>query len=366
MRLTLAGYRSTYGFALGSLFLMVFASACGHTSVRRKVLPSSIVARKEERLDPVLMQQIVGERDGDAYRIGPGDELLVAVYGHQELAIATYAGGPAGGAKASLTVDNDGTLQLPLIGSVKVAGKTQEQLRKFLETELAVYVRDPKVTVQVSLHASTRYYLLGQFVTPGVKYTDRPLRLLEAIGLGGSIVFSGASLRSAYIARNGKKLPINFRRLLREGDLSQNIPLRTGDVIMIPDAASEQVFVFAGAPNGTGRGGPVGFRNGRLTILQALASAGYGYRDRALAKLRKTHVIRSEGERAELFVLDATKILNGEAGDFELEPGDVIFVPARAFTTWNMALEQLIPTLQTVSGLLNPFVQIKYLQQTTK
>ncbi|HEY6880913.1 MAG TPA: polysaccharide biosynthesis/export family protein [Polyangiales bacterium] len=361
----MAGYRST-SLALGSLFLMVFASACG-AAVTRKMVPSAVVSRQHEELDPALMQQIAGERDGDAYRVGPGDELLVAVYGHPELSIATYAGGTTSvGARATLTVDNDGTMQLPLIGSVKVAGKTQEQLRKFLETELAVYVRDPKVTVQVVLHATNRFYLLGQFVNPGVKFTDRPLRLLEGIGLGGSVVFAGASLRSAYVARNGKKLPINFRRLLREGDLSQNIPLRTGDVIMVPDAANEQVFVFAGAPNGAARGGPVPFRNGRLTIMQALATAGYGYRDRALAKLSKTRVIRSEGERAELFVIDASKILKGEAGDFELEPGDVVFVPARPFTTWNMALEQLIPTLQTVSGLLNPFVQIKYLQQSTK
>jgi polysaccharide export outer membrane protein len=360
----LARIRATYRFGLGLWMLLVLASGCG-AAVTRKSVPSSVVSRQEERLDPALMQQVVGERDGDAYRVGPGDQLLVAVYGHPELAIATYAGGTAAsGARASLQVDNDGTMQLPLIGSVKVAGKTLEQLRKFLETELAVYVRDPKVTVQVVTYSATRYYLLGQFVSPGVKLSDRPLRLLEAMGLGGSVAFNGASLRSAYLARNGKKLPINFRRLLREGDLSQNIPLRTGDVIMVPDAANEQVYVFAGAPNGAAKGGPVPFRNGRLTIMQALATAGYGYRDRALAKLRKTRVIRSEGERAELFVIDASRILKGEAGDFELEPGDVVFVPARAFTTWNMALEQLIPTLQTVSGLLNPFVQIRYLEQT--
>ncbi|MET0282823.1 MAG: polysaccharide biosynthesis/export family protein [Polyangiales bacterium] len=343
---------------------MLLASGCG-AAVTRKIVPSSVISRKEERLDPALMQQLVGERDGDAYRIGPGDQLLVAVYGHPELAIATYAGASTvGSARGALTVDNDGSMQLPLIGSVKVAGKTQDQLRKYLETELAVYVRDPKVTVQVTAHQTTRYYLLGQFVSPGIKFTDRPLRLLEAIGLGGSVAFSTASLRTAYLARNGKKLPINFRRLLREGDLSQNIPLHTGDVVMVPDNTFEQVFVFAGAPNGAAKGGPVPFRNGRLTLMQALATAGYGYRDRALAKLAQTRLIRSEGERAELFVIDASKIIKGEAGDFELEPGDVVFVPARAFTTWNMAVEQLIPTLQTVSGLMNPLVQIRYLERS--
>jgi polysaccharide biosynthesis/export protein len=359
----LIGSRATVCLNVSLLWFSLCMVGCSHAAVTRKVLPSSVVSREEDKLDPALMQQLQGDRDGDAYRVGPGDQLLVAIYGHPELSIATYSGPGVAGTRPGLIIDNDGTIQFPLIGSVKVAGKTSEQLRKFLETELAVYVRDPKVTIQIQLHGTIRYYLLGQFTTPGMKYSDRPLRLMEAISLGGSVTFPTASLRSAYLARNGKRLPINFRRLLREGDMSQNIPLRTGDVVMVPDNSNEQAFVFAGAPTGAAKGGTVPFRNGRLTLMQALASAGYGYRDRALAKLAKTRVIRSEGERAELFVVDASKIIAGEAGDFELTPGDVVFVPARAVTTWNMALEQLIPTLQTVSGLLNPFVQIKYLEQ---
>lgn len=348
---------------LGLILFSLGVLGCSHAAVTRKLVPSSVVSQQQEKLDPALLQQLQGDRDGDAYRVGPGDQVLVAVYGHPELSIATYSGTNVGGQRPGLTIDNDGTIQFPLIGSVKVAGKTAEQLRKFLETELAVYVRDPKVTIQLQTHGTLRYYLLGQFITPGMKFSDRPLRLLEAMSLAGSVTFPTASLRTAYVSRNNKRLPVSFRRLLREGDMSQNIALRTGDIVMIPDNTNEQAFVFAGAPSGAAKGGTVPFRNGRLTLMQALAWTGYGYRDRALAKLAQTRVIRSEGERAELFVVDASKIIKGEAGDFELSPGDVVFVPARPFTTWNMALEQLIPTLQTVSGLLNPFVQIKYLEQ---
>jgi polysaccharide export outer membrane protein len=56
-------------------------------------------------------------------------------------------------------------------------------------------------------------------------------------------------------------------------------------------------------------------------------------------------------------------ILDGEAGPFDLAPGDVVYVPPTAFTSWNEALQQLLPTLQTVSSLLTPFVQIKYLSE---
>jgi polysaccharide export outer membrane protein len=103
--------------------------------------------------------------------------------------------------------------------------------------------------------------------------------------------------------------------------------------------------------------------NGRLTLLQALAQAGFGIRERTQGKLSQTFVIRSSGYRGERFVVDAEAILDGEAAPFELEPGDVIYVPLTALAGWNEAMEQILPTLQTVSGLLTPFVQIKYLSE---
>jgi polysaccharide export outer membrane protein len=343
--------------------MSVIAMLACAPAVQRRTLPSAIVSRQEETLDPALLQEIMGERDGDPYRVGAGDTLLVAVYGHPELSLASYAGMNTG-RPVGLVIDNDGSIQFPLIGTVKVAGKTSEELRAFLQRELAVYVKDPKVTIQVAAHSSIRYYLLGQFNEPGLKSSDRPLRLLEALSLGGSVQMERASLRGAYVARKGKRLPVNFRRLLREGDLNQNIRMRSGDVVVVPDNIVEQAFVFAGAAGSNARGGAVPFRNGRLNLLQALAQAGYGFRERAQGQLSQTRIIRSDGDRGELFIVDASKILQGEAAPFELMPGDVVFVPARAITTWNQALEQLLPTLQTVSGLLTPWVQIRYLEQS--
>jgi polysaccharide export outer membrane protein len=352
--------------APGLLFLAGLSAACGSPPVVVKSLPSAVVSRKPELLDPALLDETIGGRDGEAYRVGPGDTILVAVYGHPELSIGSYGGaGVVGQANrlAGLVIDNDGTIQFPLIGSVRVAGKTSEELRAFLQQELTAYVKEPKVTVQVVFPGSIRYYLLGQFNDPGLKYSDRPVRLLEAMSLGGSVLLERASLRMAYVARGGKRLPIDFRRLVLDGDLAQNIKLRSGDIILVPDKTSEQAFVFAASAGGTSRGGVVPFVNGRLTLIQALAQAGFGYREQAQGRLSSTHVIRSTGDRGELFVVDARKILDGEAASFELAPGDVVFVPPTGITNWNQALEQLLPTLQTVSGLLTPFVQIKYLSE---
>ena len=112
---------SARALAPGLLLLAGFCAACSSPPVVVKSLPSAVVSRKPELLDPALLDETIGGRDGEAYRVGPGDTILVAVYGHPELSIGSYGGsGVVGQANrlAGLVIDNDGTIQFPLIGSV--------------------------------------------------------------------------------------------------------------------------------------------------------------------------------------------------------------------------------------------------------
>ncbi|MDB4985689.1 MAG: hypothetical protein JWN04_867 [Myxococcaceae bacterium] len=355
---------------LWTMLWMVLATGelgCAHVDVQHKFLPSSVESQRHEELPPSLRDAILGEREGDAYRVGPGDTVAVAIYGHPELSMHQFAPGGSTPRSGGLIVDTDGTLQLPLTGAVRVAGMTAEEMRVFFEKELGRRIKDPQVTVHVLFIGSIRYYLLGQFRDPGVKYSDRPMRLREALALGGSVELEKASLHGAYVMRGESKLPVDFDRLLRQGDARQNIRLRSGDVIFVPDDSHELAFVFSGVtPTGQNntRLGTVPFHNGQLEILQALAAQGFGFRERAQGRLSKTRVIRSEGDRAELFVVNVAKILAGEAAPFYLKPGDVVYVPTSGVATWNQVLEQLLPTLQTAAGILAPWVQIRYLQRT--
>lgn len=354
----------------GTLVLCTaFAVGCGSQPVITKQMPlrSPVVSVRGEKLDPKVLADLMGQEEKGPYRVGPGDSVLVAVYGHPELSMVPYIGAAGASSQnsraAGLVVDNDGTIQFPLVGPVQVAGKSSAEMRELLKVQLARYVNDPQITVQVIGTRSIRYHLLGQFSDPGLKFAERPMRLLEALSLGGSVRLDAASLRTAYLARNGRRLPIDFRRLVLDGDMSQNVPLRTGDTVVIPDRSSEQAFVFGAAASGNQRGGVVPFLNGQLNLLQALAQAGFGYRDGAQGSLSTTHIIRSSGDRGELYIVDAKLILNGEAAPFMLAPGDVVYVPPTGVTTWNEAFQQLLPTLQVVSGLLQPFVEIRYLSQ---
>jgi len=344
---------------------------CGRPPVVVHSMPTAVRSRAEAELEPTLVEAAVGEREGDAYRLGAGDTLLVAVYGHPELSIAPFipAGEPGaqGGRPTGLLVDNDGSVQLPLIGRIVVSGQTSAEVQELLESKLAVYLKEPRVAVQVLFAGNTRYYLVGQFTNPGLKYSDRPLGLLEALALGGSIDLQHASLATSYVARKGKKLPVDFERLVVDGDLRQDIRLKSGDVIVVPDHQNDQAFIFGGVPGSNPGAGPTGgavpFINGHLSLLQALARVGFGQAERLQCDLSDVHIIRSRGDRGELIIVNAAAIMEGEAGTFDLAPGDVVFIPMTALGSWNQALSLLLPSLQTVSGVLNPFVQIKYLSQ---
>lgn len=358
-----------------SISSLVVLSGCAttHSSLNQPVTtkempqaakPTAISTEHEEFLKKTLLQSRLDQQNGIVYRVGPGDVLRIDVYRHPGLSFGSYSSVAAVGSQPSrqgggIVVDNNGTIQYPLLGVVQVAGKTPEEVRQLLQNELSRYVKNPSVTVQVISNGSMRYNLLGEFTNPGMKFVDRPMDLMDALALGGSVNMEKADLRGAYLARNGQKLPINFYRLLRHGDLTQNIRLRPGDTIVIPDKASQQAFVFGDVS----KGGAVPFSNGRLELLQALSEAGFNFSEITRSHLEDVRIIRPEGDRALFITVNATKILKGEAAPFFLESGDIVYVPLNKLGSWNEAVNQILPSLNFVAGLLNPFVQIKFLRQ---
>jgi polysaccharide export outer membrane protein len=318
-------------------------------------LPSAVVSRHEDHLSPATMEQLL--RQSITYHLGAGDVVTVSVYMHPDLSVPnslTISSGPVGA-----VVTNDGNIQLPLLGVVHVAGMTTTRLQAHLTRLYAKYVIDPKVTVQLQVAQSIRYYLLGEFIKPGLVYSDRPLNLLEAMALGGSVSLAQVDLRGAYVVQDGRKLPVNFNKLILEGDLRENIPLKTGDTVFIPSVTIMSAYVFGAVE----KAGPVPFVNGRLSLLQALSDAGMNTSNLTIARLSQVHILRSEGASGQFYVVDAQRILKGKAAPFYLKSGDIVFVPQTTISSWNQVIQLLLPSLQTIGQVLNPFVSIKYLTQ---
>jgi polysaccharide export outer membrane protein len=342
-----------------ALFVALAGCAGNNVPVSEQAvpLPSAVVSMQTDQLTPDEMGQVVGKSETGAYMLGPNDVISVNVYSHPDLSVPNpLQYGNSGGA----LITSDGTVQLPLVGNVELGGLSLTQAQQKLQTTYAVYVVNPQIAVELQAPQSMRYYLLGAFTSPGVKYPNHPLHLLDALALGGSVDISSADLYQAYVAQNSVKLPVDLHALLVNGDMSQNITLASGDAIVIPTSSNENAFVFGSV----GKPGSVSFQSGQLSLLQALADAGLDLTAMTNGKLSEVRVIRSEGAHGEFFVVNVAMIANGKAASFPLQPGDIVYVPASGIGTLNQAVNALLPSLQAVSAILNPFVDIKYLRQS--
>jgi len=318
---------------------------------------NAVLSSQTETLTPDQLREITDVHPDAAYRLGPDDLISLSVYLHPELSVPVQGASSSGG---GALITSDGTVELPLIGSIKLGGLTLEEAQQKVTAAFSQYIEDPKVAIELTQAQSLKYYLLGSFSAPGIKYPVHELNLLEALALGGSVDLANADLYQAYVAQGSVKLPVDLHALLVDGDLSQNITLAPGDAIVIPSSATEAAFVFGSV----GKPGAVPFTSGQLSLLQALAESGMDLTNLTDARLARIHIIRSHGATGEFLIVDARLILDGRATSFALEPGDIVFVPASAFATWNEALNELLPSLSTISGILNPFVTLAYLRQS--
>jgi polysaccharide export outer membrane protein len=354
--------RRRAGRVLRALSGIVMISGCAtpppasHEVQASEVAGSAVLSTQTQTLPEADLPPPVPPASGAAYRLGPDDVISVTVYMHPELSIPQPGETPPNG---GVEITSDGSVSLPLIGDVEVGGLTIAQAENKINADFAATVNNPSVSIQLLQAQSLRYYLLGAFSAPGVKYPGRQMDLLDALALGGSVDISNADLYQAYVAEGSRKLPVDLHALLIDGDLTQNIALHGGDAIVIPPSTTENAFVFGAV----GKPGSIPFQSGALSLLQALSVADLDLTNYSSAQLSDVRVIRSHGGSADFIVVDAAKILDGQALSFGLEPGDIVFVPPTNVASWNQVLSMLLPSLTTISGVLNPFVDIKFLSQ---
>jgi len=286
------------------------------------------------------------------YIIGPGDVISVYVPGMVERsARVSYSGNDVGGFR----VNTDGSIFLPHVGRVVVEGLSITKLQEKLIEIFKAFIKNPVLTVEIIEFKSQPLYLLGQFNGPGVHYLDRPTELLHGLALGGGLN-SEANMRGARLVRNDRIQPVDIYELLHRNDLAQNIQLRSGDTIYVPGNQDERVFVFGAV----GSAGMVPMINGRLNLVQALTESQIDQKPYNHSHIR---IIRSlSPTKGQLMVVDLGKVMNGMAMPMSLMDGDIIYVPKTPMGGWNEAIEEILPSLQLIGGILQPFVQIKYLE----
>jgi|LauGreDrversion4_2_1035121.scaffolds.fasta_scaffold14739_4 polysaccharide export outer membrane protein len=279
------------------------------------------------------------------YRVGPGDNLRFNIFGETGMSDLTAR------------VDDAGYVQLPIVELVRVGGKTTRAIQGELKEAYAPHFINPWVTVELVNAESAPLYFLGEFREPGVRYMKGATNVLEAVALAGGLG-KDAYLPGARLLRDDRICTVDLNALLRNGAFEQNVWMKPRDVLFAP--LKEDMSVYAlGA---VARPQAIAFGSEGRTLLQVLSMAGGPVAGQAL--LSEIRIVRTASPtQGELIVVDATRMLSGRGLDFPLEPGDVVFVPRTALGDWNVAIGEILPSLQVIGGVLTPITLIESLKK---
>ncbi|WP_295878528.1 polysaccharide biosynthesis/export family protein [uncultured Thiohalocapsa sp.] len=268
--------------------------------------------------------------------LGKGDILSVSVYDEPDLSVT------------GVPIRPDGRISFPLIGDVQAAGRSVDALADAITERLARFVIAPRVSVIVTELNSLNYTINGEVTKPGVYPLVTDVSLTQAVARAGgfkkgqfrSSSVEVADLSTAFIARQGQVLPVDFTRLFRQGDLRFDIELQDGDYISIPSGLSKEVYIV-GEVN---KPAQFAFREA-MPMSRSLALAEGFTRE---ADLSRVHIVRGALSNPQLIVVNFRDVLNGRAQDVQLEPNDIVYVPPTYLSQWAQMLNQIVPTITAI------------------
>lgn len=164
------------------------------------------------------------------YVIGPGDEVLLQAWGQINFDL-------------HLTVDRSGQIDVPRVGSVRVAGLKYSQLREFLQQQIGKNFRNFDLNVNLGQLRTMQVYVVGDARRPGVYTISSLATLMNAVFATGGPAAMG-SMRDIQLRRNGAAVAhLDLYALILKGDLGQDAQLQPQDVIFYP-GTGPQVAVF--------------------------------------------------------------------------------------------------------------------------
>jgi len=259
----------------------------------------------------IVATMVVGAALAQPVAVRPGDTLNISVLGEDKLS-------------GKMVVSEDGMIALPLAGGIKAEGCTTADLTRLLTERLGQYIKDPQVTVDISVRAPLKVAVSGEVKSPGIYPVLPESRLAEAIAASGGAGLQADLSRISLVRSGDKPLVMDFKRFLEQGDETQNPLLSSGDHVIVallkqPPNACQVLgqVVHPGAYEVTGT----------VTPWDLVAKAGGSLPG---ANLQQA-VLRPAAGQAQVIDLEALLTPQAMASAPILNPGDILVIPG--FTT---------------------------------
>ena len=248
----------------------------------------------------------------EGYRIHPGDQLSVVVYGDTTLT-------------QTVKVLPGGAIAYPLIGEVSLDGLTPTEASARIAGKLGKFIRKPNVTVAVALEGPIEVLVLGNVKTPGKYELRSRSHLTDALASAGGLGITDGDLPSARLSTDaGSVREASLQALLHGGDTTQNLELVDKTTVYVPSPLTLNVQVLGAVDHP----GDVTVREGdRLSM--ALARAGNGVNSNADLNHITIRRLRPDGSPDTMSVNLYDVLKNGDvAKDIVMQKNDLVYVPS--------------------------------------
>jgi polysaccharide export outer membrane protein len=339
-------------FLIASLFIL---NACETAKEIEKkddaaVLPgpakkTDAVIKNEPALSPPISKEMEKENAGinkdfglnydGPYLFKEGDKMEISVLDEPEMTRDVF-------------VLPDGSITYLLVGEISAAGKTAAELKEALSASLSEYFIGPKVSIIVKElkkeKLSSYVSVMGAVQRPDKVEIVSGEKLIDAVTKAGGLLYindilggrSVANLKASYLSRNGKKLDVDFYRLLRQGDMTQNVLLKPGDFIYFAESDVDNIIVLGEVENPT-----IIPYTRDISVVEAISRSG-GFTDQA--QKGKVIVLRNSGEDTEVMKIDLESVLLGKEKqkNLWLKAGDIIFVPEQGMSEYGRYADYLM------------------------
>lgn len=159
-----------------------------------------------------------------AYRLNPGDLVLVSVWREDAL-------------QKEVRVLPDGSITFPLAGRIEVGGLSAPEAAKLIAAKLKEFIPDPNVTLVITGIEGNRAYVLGKVPKPGPVVMTGPVTVLQALSMAGGLdKFADEGAIKVVRPKTGGQeiLPVHYKDLISGRDMTSNLPLKSGDTLVVP------------------------------------------------------------------------------------------------------------------------------------
>jgi polysaccharide export outer membrane protein len=258
------------------------------------------------------------------YILGSGDVITVTVWGHPELS-------------GKRVIGPDGEIQLPFVGSFRVAGLTADDAGRKLTAALREDYLNTAAAITVDKYNGNQVIVLGHVAHQGVLVFAGDPTLLEALAKAGAAPGkddqSGMPTRCAIIRGRDRIMWVDLRPLMKGSDLSLNIPLLRNDLVFVPDPDDALVYVMGQVKNP----GPYPL-TANMSFLEALTRAG-GPNDSA----QQGKIVLARPSKNTEQIVDLESDFQKSGTNYQLEAGDIVYVPKSGLAKLGYVMQQISP-----------------------